>query len=419
MMNQDRWQLPDGVDELLPQQASAAEIMRRAALDLFASWGYAQIEPPLIEFTDSLLIGMGDDIALQSFRLTDQVSGRPMAVRADISAQAARIDAHSMQAKDVNRLCYAGAVLHARPSPLAASRCPIMVGTELFGEPSVDGDIEVASLMLDSLRAVESALNDQSCSSRQLQRLTIDLGHVAIYRALTTRITQCNPNCSDDSLQQLFDAVQRKSAPDLQQLLPQIVDDQALATIIAQLPSLCGDVSLLDRAREILLPLGEGVSSALDQLQLIAEVIAQRFPDVAIYLDLGELRGYGYHSGVVFAAYAEGFGEALANGGRYDGVGEVFGATRPATGFNTDIKALIRYFFEPVDSDEVATSGVKASPYRHIAAPQVYEQALWAMVNSLRDDGEVVVFAASNMLSKYDRVLEKQSGQWSVVDKNV
>ena len=172
MTGVDRWMLPEGVDELLPAQARVAERMRRDLLDLFASWGYQLVMPSLIEFTDSLLIGLGQDVDIQTFRLTDQISGKPMAVRADITPQAARIDAHSMQARDVNRLCYAGSVLHARPQALLASRCPIQVGAELYGDASSNADIEMMSLMLETLRAA------------RIESLTLDLGHVDIVRTI-------------------------------------------------------------------------------------------------------------------------------------------------------------------------------------------------------------------------------------------
>jgi len=398
MTSVDRWILPEGVDELLPQKAAAAERLRRDILDLFSVWGYQLIIPPLIEFTDSLLIGLGKDIDLQSFRLTDQLSGKPMAVRADITPQAARIDAHSLRAEGVNRLCYAGSVLHTRPKSQLASRCPIQVGAELYGDVSDAADSEVICLMLQTVQLAMS-----SCAADDSPSLTLDLGHVAIYSGLSQAVMAANPSLEADDLAALFDAVQRKSLPDLKVLLPSLIDDPALAETIYQLPSLCGDISVLSTARTVLQELGSDVSAAIDQLERVAGVISRRFDGLAIYFDLAELRGYEYHTGLVFAAYTDGCGSALANGGRYDHIGEVFGAARPATGFNVDLKALLDYF--PV---------VAASECSPILAPDNGDAALWQFVCTLREAGQTVVFCAPEAIESDARQLIERDGEWRV-----
>jgi ATP phosphoribosyltransferase regulatory subunit len=403
MSNQDKWLLPDGVDELLPARAQLAELLRRSIIDLFNGWGYQLVMPPLIEFTDSLLIGLGDDIALQSFRLTDQISGKPMAVRADITAQTARIDAHSMKAKGTNRLCYAGSVLHARPKAAGASRCPILAGAELYGEAGSEADVEIISLMLQCLRTLEVEYgNTRSNGDKAIHRLTLDLGHVAIYQAVIEAVKRSDTTISAESYAELFDAVQRKSSPDLELLVPALIKDEALAAIILSLPLLCGGIEVLARAKKLLAPLGEAVGAALDQMQEIAKVVEQRFPDVGLYFDLSELRGYEYHTGLVFAAYADGIGSALANGGRYDDVGKVFGASRPATGFNTDIKVLLDYLQASVE------------PATAIAAPQINDPALWSAVCALREKGHAVVSVTQSELKNYSRQLIKTAQGWKL-----
>lgn len=408
MTIQDKWLLPEGVDELLPERAAVAESMRRSILDLFKSWGYQLVMPPLIEFTDSLLIGLGEDIAMQSFRLTDQVSGKPMAVRADITSQVARIDVHSMQAKGVNRLCYAGSVLHALPKALAASRCPILAGAELYGDADIVADIEIVSLMLETLQTVEREYSvAQKNGSKAMQRLTLDLGHVAIYQAIVAALKAKAPSISRDALADLFDAVQRKSVPDLALLVPAHIKDKALADIFYALPTLCGNIEVLKTARAIFAPLGKVVTAALDQMYTIADTITQRFPEVALYLDLGELRGYEYHTGLVFAAYADGFGSALANGGRYDEVGKVFGRARAATGFNTDVKALINYLLPDGNSLESQQTAV-------IAAPHHNDVELWNAIAELRKQAEVVVSVSDAGFAQYKRRLVKSQNGWVV-----
>ncbi len=391
MTGVDRWMLPEGVDELLPAQARVAERMRRDLLDLFASWGYQLVMPSLIEFTDSLLIGLGQDVDIQTFRLTDQISGKPMAVRADITPQAARIDAHSMQARDVNRLCYAGSVLHARPQALLASRCPIQVGAELYGDASSNADIEMMSLMLETLRAA------------RIESLTLDLGHVDIVRTIMQVLRSRCPAFNDDRQAQLFDALQRKSIPDLQRLSSELqLDDQAQSVLLA-LPGLCGGVSVLVEARHVLLGDFAAALPAIDQLEQVASCLQSRFDGVDLYLDLAELRGYDYHTGLVFAAYTDGYGRALANGGRYDEIGEVFGAARPATGFNTDLKALVDL------SEDQGVDGCADA----IHAPQDNCETLWQAVCRLRRDGETVIYG--DRQGQCTRQLVANGDQWDVV----
>lgn len=416
MTSVDRWMLPEGVDELLPERAAVAEQMRRNILDLFKSWGYQLVVPPLIEFTDSLLIGMGKDIETQSFRLTDQISGKSMAVRADITPQTARIDAHSLKAEGVRRLCYAGSVLHTRPKTLMASRCPMQVGAELYGDASIAADIEVISLLLETLQVIDgafaSANGNGSKAGKGLCQLTLDLGHVSIYNAVREAIQAAVPTLEQDDIALIFDAIQRKSLPDLKCLLPNLMAGHALTETLYQLPNLCGGAEVLEQAKQILAPLGSGVVAAIDQLTQVAEVVSQRFADVEVYFDLAEIRGYEYHTGLVFAAYADGHGLALANGGRYDNIGKVFGSERSATGFNSDIKALIDFL-----GGRAILAGQQANAAREIiAAPKQSENeaSLWQAVSELRKAGQVVIFNGEEGAEKPTSVLVQKSGSWQV-----
>ena len=411
MTSADRWMLPEGVDELLPERAAVAEQARRSVLDLFKFWGYQLVIPPLIEFTDSLLIGTGQDVEVQSFRLTDQLSGKPMAVRADIPPQTARIDAHSLNTQGVRRLCYAGSVLHTRPKTLMASRCPIQVGAELYGDQSIAADIEVVSLMLETLTALEASfiINGEP---GLLDQLTIDLGHVAIDQAIKAALAEAMPDLDSDDTSAIFTAIQRKSQPDLNLLLADLAIDQDLMIILQQLPTLCGGVDVLAQAKSLLGALGSQVNAAIDQLTQIAECISARFPKVAVYFDLAEIHGYEYHTGLVFAAYADGNGLALANGGRYDNIGQVFGATRSATGFNADLKALLAFL------QSRACNGMVEQVADIIAAPNTYNAAddasLWRAVSTLRQAGEVVIFNGQQDSEPAGRQLVKRDGQWQV-----
>ena len=384
----DRWLLPDGVEELLPAQAEQAEALRRKLLDLYHSWGYELVIPPLLEFTDSLLVGLGGDVDLQTFKVVDQLSGRTMGIRADITPQVARIDAHCLKRESATRLCYAGSVIHTRPKKLMASRSPIQLGAELYGDASLASDIEIISLMLETLR------------NTGIKNITLDLGHVGIYRAL---LAQAKLKAEDETL--LFEALQRKSAAEIAELIGRLVADKALAEMMLAVSQLNGDRSVLSQARELLKGAGTVILDAIDALEQVADSIAVRMPDVKLYFDICELRGYHYHTGLVFAALAPGYGHAVANGGRYDDIGEVFGRARPATGFNTDLKALLQLL--PVSISESAKA---------IYAPNDDALALWQAVQVLRAKGERVISGLSDqaVVAGCDRQLVLEQGQWVV-----
>lgn len=390
----DRWLLPDGVEELLPEQAGRVEALRRRLLDLYASWGYELVIPPLIEYTESLLVGLGHDVDIQTFKVVDQLSGRTMGIRADITPQTARIDAHSLNREGPVRLCYAGSVLHTRPKSLLASRSPIQLGAELYGDDSLSSDIEIICLMLETLR----------CSG--IDNITLDLGHVGIYRALVDAAA-----LPPATAQQLFDALQRKAVAEIDQVLREGVADPALAAMMRALCSLNGDQSMLDNARQVLTAAPPEVSTYIDNLQQVARAIGRRLPDVNLYFDLSELRGYHYHTGLVFAALAPGHGQAVANGGRYDHIGEVFGRARPATGFNTDLKALLGY----LPAAPAATGDAILAP-DDSDLPEAQSKALWKTANKLREQGETVISALPGdaEATQYSRYLVWESDTWQV-----
>lgn len=361
----DRWLLPDGVEEILPAEAKPIELLRRQLLDLYATWGYDLVIPPLLEYTDSLLIGLGRDVDLLTFKVTDQLTGRTLGIRADITPQTARIDAHSMAAQGANRLCYAGNVIHTKPKNPLATRTPMQVGLEFYGEPGLAADVEVISLLLESMRA------------SGLPRLHLDLGHVGIYRALA-KCAKLNAVQEDE----FFDLLQRKAVTEIREWVAAKVADQTCAALLLALPNLAGGVDVLTKARTLFANIPDAVA-AVDQLIQVAAVMAQRYPDAEFYYDLGELRGYHYLTGLVFAAFAPGFGNPIASGGRYDHIGEVFGRARPATGFAIDICAISKLGL-------LSSTGNCA-----IAVVDNGDQAQWQAVQALRAQGERVVYGAA------------------------
>ena len=374
MTIEDRWMLPDGVEELLPSEARAVENLRRRLLDVYDSWGYELVIPPLMEFTDSLLIGLSADVDLQTFKVIDQLSGRTMGIRADITPQTARIDAHSLAQEGATRLCYAGSVLHTKAKSLLSSRSPIQLGAELFGVASTDADIEIITLMLETVRVagVDNAF--------------IELGHVGIFKALSQLA-----GLDEAQEQTLFDALQRKATAEINQQIGLIADKQA-ATMLRELAALHGDLSTLVNARQVLKEAPASIQKALDELDEVAANVMQRMPAVKIHIDLSELRGYSYHTGVVFAAYASGYGQAIAKGGRYDDIGQVFGRERPATGFDSDLKALVQL------------GEINSHSKPGIFVPSIDSHDVWERIQTLRSEGERVVCGLEGQLVRLDEL---------------
>jgi ATP phosphoribosyltransferase regulatory subunit len=323
MQQKDSWLLPDGIEEILPEEAKHLENLRGKLLELFACWGYDLVIPPFIDFLDSLLTGSGHDLDLQTFKLTDQISGEMLGVRADMTPQVARIDAHNLKHEWPTRLCYVGTILHTRGDPLEKTRSPMQIGAELYGHAGKESDVEVIRLMLEMLAVTG------------LQNVHLDLGHVGIYRALSKQagLTELQES-------ELFDVLQRKARPELQELMDSYTIDNDLKVMLLKLPELNGGKDTISKAQTVFLKADDDVKNALADLEAIADKLAARFPSLPISFDLAELRGYHYHTGMVFAAFVPSVGREIARGGRYDNIGAVFGRARPATGFSADLKLL-------------------------------------------------------------------------------
>ncbi|MCX7104440.1 MAG: ATP phosphoribosyltransferase regulatory subunit [Methylococcales bacterium] len=323
MQQKNSWILPEGIEEILPEDAKHLEGLRSKLLEMFACWGYDLVIPPFIDFLDSLLTGSGHDLDLQTFKLTDQVSGEMLGVRADMTPQVARIDAHNLKHEWPTRLCYVGTILNARSDPLHKTRSPMQIGAELYGHAGKESDVEVICLMLEML-----ALTG-------LQNIHLDLGHVGIYRAISRQagLTELQES-------ELFGVLQRKARPELQGLMDSYAINADLKAMLLKLPELNGGKDVLDKARTVFLKANNEVKEALADLESIAEKLVVRFPFLPISFDLAELRGYHYHTGIVFAAFVPSIGREIARGGRYDNIGAVFGRERPATGFSADLKLL-------------------------------------------------------------------------------
>ncbi|WP_432239219.1 ATP phosphoribosyltransferase regulatory subunit [Herbaspirillum robiniae] len=379
------WLLPENIADVLPSEARKIEELRRRLLDNFRLYGYEMVMPPLLEYLESLLTGAGQDTDLRTFKLVDQLSGRTLGVRADMTTQVARIDAHLLNRASVTRLCYAGSVLHTRPTGLHATREPIQIGAEIYGHAGIEADAEIQELALNSL-----ALAGMST-------IRLDLCHVGVLRAIIA-----NDPAAKRQEAQLFGLLEAKDVPGLQEITAGYQENTRKALLA--LPNLYGDISVIARAR-ITLPALPGIAQALDELQALVELAAGH-EGAAVTIDLADLRGYHYHSGVMFSAYVPGLPNAVVRGGRYDHVGEAFGRARPATGFSMDLRELARLM-------------PGAERKRAIRAPWGTEAGLREKIAQLRQAGEIVIQSLpghENDQDEFDcdRAVEFSNGNWII-----
>jgi ATP phosphoribosyltransferase regulatory subunit len=393
MVSKNHWLLPQGIEETLPADAARLEALRRNLLDIYASWGYQLVMPPVIEYLESLLTGTGHDYDLQTFKLIDQVSGRLMGVRADMTPQVARIDSHQLKNDAPNRLCYMGTVLRTLSDGFGSSRSPFQAGVELYGHEGVESDVEVMCLMVETL------------SASGIKNISIDIGHVGLFRGLAK---QAGLNEAQEDV--LFEMMQRKAIPEIQTYLAEQSIESGVADMLNALPELHGAESCLQQAEKIFSNADETVKKALSHLQQAAQKFNQRVGDVDIHFDLSELRGYRYHTGLLFAAYSPGEGQEIARGGRYDDIGVDFGRARPATGFSTDIKNLLNL-----------SQQNNVLPANAILAPSDDDPELWQVIKDLRAQGEKVIQSLPGQKGKAaelgcDRELKYISGssKWVV-----
>ena len=383
------WLLPEYIEDILPAEALAIEVTRRRVLDRMLVHGYQLVGPPMLEYVESLLSGSGGDLDLRMFKVVDQLSGRMMALRADMTPQAARIDAHLLNHSGVTRLCYAGSVLHTVPSGLTRTREPLQIGAELYGHDGLESDLEIQQLMLQSL------------SIAGITKIHLDLGHVAVFRGLVK-----GAGISNELETQLFCALQSKDVSGLRDLcnkLDKIVDKKVHRALML-LPELYGDKKILEDARKLLPDFPE-IQTALNDLESVSSELSPLVDTLSF--DLADLRGYQYHTGMVFAAYAKGCPNAVALGGRYDEIGKAFGRSRPATGFSMDLREL---------------SGlVKPTPYPKgvLASYKKSDKSLDKEIERLRSEGQIVVINLPGHQNDQDaldcdRQLVMDQGVWKI-----
>ena len=389
----NRWLLPEGISDLLPDAAQDLEGLRRALLDTYRRHGFELVQPPLVEYLDSLLIGSGGDLDLKTFKLVDQLSGQSLGVRADITPQVSRIDAHLLQQRDINRLCYAASVLRTRPSGQEGSREPIQIGAEVYGHAGIEADIEIIDLLLQSLALAE------------LGPVRLDINHLGLASLLLAELE----GVDEEAVLQLLQA---RDLPSLRELLAPWSQQPAAAALLA-LPECFGPAeSAMARARTVLAswpqatPHLDALDAVLGSLRL-----ARHAGQVSLAIDLADVQGFRYHTGLGFAAYVEGHARAVGRGGRYDGIGAAFGRGRPATGFSLDLRELVELRRD------------RHTPPAIIVAPWSDDPALLAFIDTLRAQGETVLQLLPGQDAQRlagvsaDRTIGFIHGQWRLAGK--
>ena len=391
MTKRKQWLLPDGVDEVLPPRAWQVEQLRRRLLDVFERWGYELVIPPIVEYLESLLAGIGEDLDLQTFRLTDQVTGRAMGVRADITPQVARIDSHCMPSDYPQRFCYLGPVVHTLPDKFAGSRNPLQLGAELYGHDGIESDAEVIRLLLEILAAAG------------IPEITIELGHRGVFDAI------CSEGAFDAFEPQVLEFLLKKDVSGLNEVLEEVDAGEFVTRHLLALLELNGGPEVLQCAREVLSDAPASVAVALENVERLVDDIRAQVENVDLHVDLAELRGYRYHTGVIFAAYTPDIGRAIAWGGRYDNIGQDFGRSRSATGFSTDLKVLVS--LTPIESVHLP----------RILTPAGSDPELIAAIRSYRSVGYTVLQDLPGQEGTAadlgcDQVLSRASGSWLLED---
>lgn len=386
----NRWLLPEDIADVLPARARKIEELRRRSLDLYQSYGYELVSPPLLEFLDSLLTGTGSDLNLQTFKLVDQLSGRTLGLRADITPQVARIDAHLLNREGVTRLCYAGSVARVRTPPGSTSREELQLGAEIYGHSGWEADLEAINLLLKTL------------TQAGLGKIYLDLSHAGVLKGILGDLV-----LSHADTETLYTILQTKDQPSLTQWVSQFapaISKPLLALL--QLNGSCAEVLASAKSGQLALPNQPLIAQSLKDLERLIAATSGLSKQLELSLDLADLRGYQYHSGVMFAAYVDGLPQPIARGGRYDHVGQAFGRSRPATGFSLDLLTLA----------DLSNISVKRQA---IFAPWSNDPDLNRRIDELRAAGEVVIQAhkgddANSEEFECQRELVKQGTSWEL-----
>ncbi len=382
------WLLPENISDTLPREARVVEQLRSKFLALVTSHGFEFVRPPTIEYVESLLTGTGGDLDLRTFKIVDQVSGRTLGFRADMTPQVARIDAHILNRAGVCRLCYAGSVLHARPLHPMASRQPYVAGLELFGSKTKESDLEVIQLGIDALH------------SFGLKDIYLDIGHVGLVKTIIDKDA-----VSKDLVGQILLALKRKDYAALDGL-PSL--KQKTIDALKKLTKLFGGMDVLDKVEKEYAAY-PGISEIVENVRWVAKHCNAKH----VSFDFSDVHGYRYLTGITFSVSIPGRHQSVLRGGRYDGIGAKFGRERPAVGLTIYLREIVAVMPTSVPSA--------------IVAPAVTDDAtLEEKIEELRAEGKIVVklLPQEDIVSleeafNLDKELVCENGVWRIKNRQL
>ena len=323
MPNTIETRLPTGVKDFLPVKAAKLDYLQNTLREIYRSWGFRPVAPAILEDLAVLELGLGTDLRERTFRFDDRQTGRLVAFPPDITPQVARIAATRMREMPLPfRLCYHGRVLRHTEQRLGKAREVFQSGVELIGLSGPEADAEMIAMAVKCLQAVGA------------EDFTIDVGQVAFLRGILSDLPLDQPQT-----RRLHEALTAKDISGLQQLLKDFPLNEQQRVELLALPRLFGGREVLAQARKAVTnPVSQ---NALDELEKVMEVLSVYGVEEHITLDLGEMRGFDYHSGLIFQGFLSGFGQAVCAGGRYDGLTERYGYPAPATGFAFNLYNLL------------------------------------------------------------------------------
>jgi len=315
--------LPKGVRDFLPLKAAKAEYLQQQLRQVFAAWGFRPVITPQLEFLDVLEQGLGEGLRERTFRFDDRQSGRLVAFPPDMTPQIARIAATRMRELPLPlRLCYSGRVLRHTEQQAGKDRDIFQTGVELIGLDSPEADAEMIAMAVEALAAVGA------------EEFTIDIGQVDFFRGVMDGLSLAGRKAA-----QVADAISRKDSSELQALLKDVALEDAAREEILALPRLFGGREVLERAEQAVR--NPRSRRALDNLAQVLDVLEIYGVLDHVTVDLGELRGLNYHTGITFQGFLSGVGRAVCSGGRYNNLTGRYGFDAPATGFTFSLLHLL------------------------------------------------------------------------------
>ncbi len=315
--------LPKGVSDFLPEKADKIGYIERKIKRVFELWGFRRIIPPSLEFHDVMALGLGEELKEKSFRFDDRHTGRLLAIPPDITPQVARIVATRMRGYPLpHRLCYTGRVLRHAELQSGRSREIFQAGVELIGLDSPEADAEMVAMAVEVLQGL--GLDD----------FKVDIGQIDFFRSI-----MATSGLSAQVMGLLQQAIAKKESSAVRAILAETEATDTVKEAIAALPRLFGGREVLAEAEKA--ALDDRGKRALDNIVQVLDILDIYGVSAYLTVDLGEIRGLDYHTGVTFEGFVAGLGEAVCSGGRYDGLTAKYGFPAPATGFAFNTLALL------------------------------------------------------------------------------